>query len=363
MLTAIAAVLSLGLLVLLHEAGHFLVARACRMRVDVFSIGFGPALVSLRGKQTEYRLSLVPLGGYVKIGGMAPGDFPPDDPAGFYKRPAWQRALVLLSGPVVNWLFAFLLLATLYAVGFRVTTDQPVIEEVRGRKAAASGLLPGDRILAVDGADISTWSEVVRALAARPKQGAELKIVRNDVELILTAHPDAAGRLDVQPESRVVRYPVTEAVPLAFMKTTELGLGMLADLRDWVFGEGEAQLMGPVGIVGETVEAVRKDFLSLFFILVQISLALALMNLLPLPALDGGRLVFVALAAVRRRSIDVRAEAVVHAVGVLALLALVLWLTWNEVGKALPWNRPDASTPPPQQQPATAVAPDAGQAP
>ncbi len=360
MLTALAAVLSLGLLVLLHEAGHCLVARACRMRVDVFSVGFGPALLTLRGKQTEYRLSLVPLGGYVKIGGMAPGDFPPDDPAGFYRRPAWQRALVLVAGPVVNWLFAFLLLASLYTVGFPVPTDHPVIEEVRGRKAAASGLLPGDRILAVDGADISTWGDVERAFAAKPRQPVALRIVRHEVELVLTATPGADGKLDLRPESELVILPVTRAVPLAMVKTWELSLGMLLDLRDWVFGKAEVQLMGPVGIVGETVAAARKEWLGLFFILVQISLALALMNLLPLPALDGGRLVFVLLSAVRRRAVDVRVEAAVHAVGVLALLSLVLWLTWGEVGQALPWGRP--AGPAAAQPAASPSAADAGQA-
>ncbi|HEY3449695.1 MAG TPA: M50 family metallopeptidase [Myxococcales bacterium] len=359
MLTALAAVLSLGLLVLLHEAGHFVVARACRMRVDIFSVGFGPALVSFRGKQTEYRLALVPLGGYVKIAGMAPGDFPPDDPAGFYRRPPWQRALVLVAGPVGNWAFAFLLLATLYTVGFRVPTNHPVIEEVRGRKAAASGLLPGDRVLAVDGADISTWGDVERALAAKPKQAVELRIVRNDVELVLTATPGGDGKLDVRPESEVVIRPFTQAVPLAFLKTWELSLGMLSNLRDWLFGRGEAQLVGPVGIVSETVQAVRKEWLELFFILVQISLALSLMNLMPLPALDGGRLVFVALAAIRRRAIDLRIEATVHAVGVAVLLCLVLWLTWGEVAKVLPWSRPATAA----AASAPSMLPDAGQAP
>jgi len=344
MQNAVAAVLSLGLLVLLHEAGHFLVARASRMRVDVFSVGFGPALVSFRVEQTEYRLSLVPLGGYVKIAGMAPGDFPPDDPAGFYRRPAWQRALVLVAGPVANWAFAFLLLSSLYAVGYRVETGEPVVEEVRGRRAAASGLLPGDRILAVEGAEVSSWSEVVQALAARPKQPVALRVLRSDVELVLTAQPRADGKLDLRPESREVRLPVTQAVPLAFVKTVELTAAMLGDLRDLVANEGEAQLTGPVGIVGETVEAVRKDVLSLLFMLVRISLALALMNLLPVPALDGGRLVFVVVSALRGRPVDVRVEAVVHAVGMLALLSLVLWLSWGEIGRVLPWRDRDAAS-------------------
>ena len=343
------AVLSLGFLVLLHEAGHFAMARLCRMRVDVFSVGFGPALLSLRGKQTEYRLSLIPLGGYVRIAGMAPGDFPPDDPASFFARPAWQRFVVLLAGPVVNWAFALALLASLYAIGFRVTTGAPVVEEVRSRVAAASGLLPGDRVLEVEGEAVASWTELTRALGARATQTVDLKVLRNNVELTLSARLGPDGLPGITPESRIIRFPVGESLWLAFQKTGELGLGMLTDIRDWVRGKGEAQLIGPVGIVTETVEAVRKDFLSLFFILVQISLALSLMNLLPLPALDGGRLLFVVVGAVRRRPVDVRFEAIVHALGVLAMLVMLVWLSWGEIGKILPLggagSAPDASEP------------------
>lgn len=329
------AVLSLGALVLLHEAGHLLAARLFRMRVEVFSIGFGPALLSFRGRQTEYRLSLVPLGGYVRIAGMAPGDAPADDPASFRARPAWQRLVVLLAGPLLNWLLAFALLAGLYACGFRVPTDEPVLEEVRGPKAAAAGLMPGDRVLAVGTTEVQRWGELTRALAAHAGRPVTIRVLRNEVELALTARLGPEGRLLITPQSRVVRYPFGEALGLAFLKTFALVGQMLDDLKDWVGGEGDAQPMGPVGLVAQTVEAARRDALALLQLLVLISLGLAVMNLLPLPALDGARVVFVLAGAARRRAIDAHVETAVHGLGALALLVFVGWLTWREVGPAL----------------------------
>ncbi len=354
MLHLAVSVLSLGFLVLLHEAGHFLVARACRMRVEVFSVGFGPALLSYRGKQTEYRLSMVPLGGYVRIAGMSYADFPPDDPAGFHARPAWQRALVLVAGPALNWVFAFVLLTTLYVVGFRVGTGQPVIAEVRGRAAAAAGLLPGDRVLEVDGEVVSSWGELTRALGVHRGTPAELTVLRNDVQLALVARPGTDGRLGITPESRILQFPFGESVQLAAGKTTELVAGMLGMLRDGLLGRSAVELIGPVGIVTETVEAVRKDFLALFLILVQISLALAVMNLLPLPALDGGRLAFVLVGALRRRPLDLRVETVVHALGVLVLLGVVAVVSFTELRTAL--QRPEPAVDAGGEAPATAGA-------
>lgn len=338
------AVLALGLLVILHEAGHFLAARACGMRVDVFSIGFGPALVSYQGRYTEYRLSLVPLGGYVRIAGMSPGDFPPGDPTGFLARPWWQRLLVLLAGPFLNWALAFALLAGLYAVGYPVPTDQPVIEEVPGAHAAAAGLMPGDRVLAAGDSPVASWGTLVHVLAAHPGEPLALRIERSGVELKLTARVGADGRLGITPQTRTVRFPVREAFSLALVKTGELSRMMLRDLRDAVQSRGEVQVMGPVGLVSETVEAVRRGYFVLLFVLVQISLALALMNLLPLPALDGGRLVFVLVSAIRRRPVDMRVEAAIHALGVVALLGLVLWVSWSEVRRfALPVKQTQAA--------------------
>jgi regulator of sigma E protease len=288
--------------------------------------------VSFRGKQTEYRLALIPLGGFVRVAGMAPADFPPHDLAFFTNRPAWQRLLVVGGGSITNWLFAFLLLTGLYAYGHRVPTGQPVVEEVTGRNAALSGFLPGDRVLAVDDAPLSTWTELRRTLLSSRDRPARVRVLRRSTELNLLLRPGPDGHIGLTPQSRVERFPAGQALSLAFRMTGEIVAGTFRDLRGLLQGTGEAQLVGPVGIITETAEAARRDLLSLCFMLVQISLALALMNLLPLPALDGGRLVFILIAVIGRRPVGARVEMIIHGLGLLALLGLLAVTTLREIG-------------------------------
>ncbi len=330
------SILALGVVILVHEAGHFLVALACRMRVEVFSIGFGPALLAWHGKRTEYRLAALPLGGYVRIAGMTPGDgTPEDDPASFSNRPAWQRFLVILAGPFVNWMFAFLLLTVLFTVGIRVLTDQPIIEAVPGAPAVAAGLMPGDRIVAIDDGPIASFGDVVRAVEARRGRSMQLRVERGGVEQTLTATPGPDGLLGVAGQTRIERYPLGTSVGLALSRSGEILASTLDGVRRLVRRSGSANLMGPVGIVSETVDAVSREFANLFGILVQISLVLAVMNLLPIPALDGGRLVFILIAMVRRRPVDQKVEAVIHGVGLMLLLGLLAYATWGDVSRSL----------------------------
>lgn len=352
------AILGLGLIILVHEAGHFLVARACRMRAEVFSFGFGPALLAWHGKRTEYRLSALPLGGYVRIAGMAPGDgTPEDDPESFANHPAWQRFLVILAGPAVNWAFAVLLLAALYTVGFRVPTNNPVIEEVTGAPAVAAGLMPGDRIVAIDDQPIRSWADVTRGIEARRGRPMQLRVARGGAELTLTAATGPDGRLGIAGQSRVERYPVGRSLSLAFVKSGEVLVDALDGLRQLVLRTGNAgPLMGPVGIVSQTVDAVSKEFFRIFWILVQISLVLALMNLLPIPALDGGRLVFILVAMVRRRPVNPKVEAIVHSIGFLLLLVLLVYVTYGDIRRRIQPSEVGGSAGPP----AAAASPDAG---
>lgn len=351
------AILGLGLVILVHEAGHFLVARACGMRAEVFSFGFGPALLAWHGKRTEYRLSALPLGGYVRIAGMAPGDgTAEDDPESYANHPAWQRFLVILAGPAVNWAFAVLLLAALYTIGIRVGTNRPVVEEVAGAPAAAAGLMPGDRILAIDDQPIQSWSEVARNIEARRGRPMQIRVARGGAELTLTATAGPDGRLGIAGESRIERYPLGRSLSLALVKSGEVLVDAIEGLRQLVLRTGNAgQLMGPVGIVSQTVDAVSKEFFRIFWILVQISLVLALMNLLPIPALDGGRLLFILVAMVRRRPVDPKVEAVVHGVGFLLLLALLAYVTYGDIRRRIqPSETGGSAAPPPAAAPADA---------
>lgn len=348
------AIVAIGFLILIHEFGHFLLARAFRMRVDSFSIGFGPALLSFHTRRTEYRLSLLPLGGYVRIAGMAPGDgTAADDPASFLNRPAWQRFLVILAGPAINWLFAFLLLASLFMAGMQRPSEDPVIGRVAdGSPAAVVGLQPGDRIAWIDGQEIGSWPDMVAAIKKHVGQPMPVRIERDGREIVLTPKIGPDATLGIVPKLQTVQLGFGDAVSTAFFTTGEVVQKTLAALGQMLRGRGQAQLVGPVGIVSETVEAARTGAQSLAGVLVMISLALALMNLLPLPALDGGRLVFIAIAMVRRRPVDAKVEAVIHGIGLLLLLGLVLYATYGDIGRQFSKLRaPPPPAPSGQQSP------------
>ena len=350
------AILALGLLVIIHEAGHFFVARACGMKVETFSVGFGPKLLTFQGKKTEYTLSLVPLGGYVRIAGMAPGDGTPEDsPESFVNKPAWQRFLVLLAGPAINYVFAFALLTVLFMIGFQVATKEPLVGQVLdGTAAASAGILPQDRVLAIDGSPVNTWAEMTAGIQAHKSRPMELKLSRNGAELNLTATPSAEGRLGIAPATTMERYAFSEAAPLALFKTGQVVKETIENVAMLFRGKGEAQIMGPVGIVSQTVAAARLNGLAFFAIIVQISLALAVMNLLPIPALDGGRLLFITLAMIRRKPVNARVEAVVHGVGVLVLLGLMAYATFGDIGRSLKRGSEPQNAPTTQQQTAPA---------
>ncbi len=354
-MTWLLAILALGFLVLIHETGHFLVARLCRMKVETFSIGFGPALLSLQGKETEYRVSLLPLGGYVRVAGMAPGDGTDETaPNSFMNKPAWQRFLVLAAGPFVNWFFAFVMLTALFTVGMQVATRDPIVGQVvDGTPAAAAGLMADDRIVSIDGKPIDSWMTMTQEIKAHAGKPMSLVVNRNGSDLTIKATPSEAGRLGIAAATVIERYPFGESMSLAAGKTFEVLKNIVVSLGELFKGSGEAQLMGPVGIVSTTAEAARMNVMALFAIMVQISLALAFMNLLPLPALDGGRILFILIAAVRRRPVDAKVEAVVHGVGMLVLLGLLLFATWGDIGRQISRARSSAEVPPaPTEQPA-----------
>jgi regulator of sigma E protease len=261
-------------------------------------------------------------------------------------RPAWQRFLVILAGPMVNWILAVVLLAGLFTVGHRVPTGEPVVEEVSGAPAAAAGLMPGDRVIAVNGRPVANWDELRAAVGARRGQPIELRVQRRGGELTLTARPGPDGRLGITAESRLERYRVAQAIPLAFETSGRILADTLVGLGQLFRGGGKVELLGPIGIVSETAEAASLGLTYLFGILVQISMVLALMNLLPLPALDGGRLAFICVAMIRRRPVSPKIEAVVHGVGLILLLGLLLFATYGDIGRQLTRSRePDAGVP------------------
>jgi regulator of sigma E protease len=323
-----------GLLILIHELGHFAVARACGMRVERFSVGFGPVVLRRRYGDTEWAVSLVPFGGYVRIAGMGPAEeIDESDPATYANQPAWRRFLVILAGPAMNYALAILLAAAMLAtLGFREPDGSATLGEVvAGGAAQRAGLRPGDRVLAVDGRPVATWEALVAEVVAHPGVPATLSVARGEGEPItVVATPEAVGgrgRLGVGQAVRVVRAGPAAAIAAGARITTTRAADILAGLGQMITGKQRAELRGPIGIAQEMAKSARAGAAPFISIVWFISIALALFNLLPVPALDGGRLVFLVYEIVTHRRVNQRVENFVHLAGFVALFGLIIVVT------------------------------------
>jgi regulator of sigma E protease len=332
--------LALSALVALHELGHFALARAFRMRVDRYSIGFGPVLLSFKRGDTEYALSMLPFGGYVKIAGMAPQDgTEADDPASYANKPAWQRFLTIAAGPVMNYLIAFVLLATLNGLGRPQPVAQPYLGDITPNSPAAlGGLKPDDLVVSVDGKPVDSFNQLVDFIRGSNGQPLALTVRRGASELPLSVTPhldQGFYRIGATPKTELKKLAWGAAIVDAAEETALANVKILTMLGDKLTGHGHLELGGTVEVVAQTSEAARAGAAMFFMVLVQISIFLALFNLLPLPALDGGRLFFLLIEMVARRPVNQRLETTVHAMGFLMLLTFMAYLTVGDVRKRL----------------------------
>jgi regulator of sigma E protease len=323
----VVAVVGLGLLIAAHEAGHLVLARLMGMRVEIYSLGFGPRIWGFRSGETEYRLSALPLGGYCKIAGFTPDDpaaQDPSDPGSYMNKPAWRRFLVIAAGPGVNYLVAFLIIAVLYVSNGFLDLSTTRIDVVPGGPAAAAGLQTGDQVVAVDGAKVESFDELRRELQ-KPGAGPErrIEVLRQGDRRTFTVRPEN-GTISVKLDRVMVRLPLVEAIPRALHDVWALNAATLGALWDAVRGKGSASLAGPIAIVRQASAEVKRGAADFASILANISVGLALFNFLPVPALDGGRLVFLGAELITRRKVNARFESVVHVVGLLLLLGLLV---------------------------------------
>ena len=335
------AILGLSLLIILHEFGHYLVARACGMRVLRFSVGFGPALIKRRIGETEWQWAAVPLGGFVQIDGMGPSD--PEgatekldaDPRSFGNKPIWQRILVIFAGPAANWLIAAL---TLFFIAFTLglsDTSAPIIGEVvADSPASRAGLQAGDRILNIDGQEIHSWTDLVRCVRAHPEQELQVHLRRDQEEMSISLSPERSGeigRIGAGPYRRIVELSFSQSLAAGFKGAWSMTANYASRLWAVMVGTEEGQLSGLPGIVRMISSQAQKGARRVLEVLAWLSIGLFLLNLAPIPALDGGRLVFLALETIRGRPIDARVEGWVHAVGFVLLLLLLVFVSIRDL--------------------------------
>lgn len=353
------AILGFGALIAVHEFGHLLAARLFGIRVDRFSIGFGPAIVSFRRRQIEWVLAAIPVGGYVRVHGMNPhedGDVKAD-PSSFASRRWWQRELVLGAGSFANFMLAWAMLAALFISGTHVAVPLTIGTVEPGSEAALAQIRPGDVIAGIDGRPLEDWDQLVEEVMDNPGRRLRLDVRRGEsaVPVDVVPRPDkrGVGRIGLTQQYVYREHPFRDAAPLAVSAALDLLRDDLRLLWRLARGKPGVELASPVLIVKQASDAAALGLDAFLRVLVHISLALAVFNLLPFPALDGGRMLFIAIEAATRKPVNARLETALHGAGFMALLALIALAAVGDVRKL--WgNRP------PEPAVSSADLPDAG---
>ena len=350
------------LVVFFHELGHFLVARACGVKVDVFSVGFGREVVGFTDRRgTRWKVSWLPVGGYVKFSGDANAASAPDREAqarmsaaeregALPFKPVWQRALVAAAGPFANFVLAILLFTgIIFHNGHTVVA--PVIGDVaKGSAAEAAGIRAGDRVTAIDGTPIRDFEQMPEIISVSGGRTLAIDLLRDGRPLTFHVMPRPTKMRDVlgDMETSVVigvrpslRAPITTeyySLPGAFVaacgETWDIMHTTVEGLVQMVRGYASAdQLRGPLGIAKMTRQVAVYGFLALLQLTAVLSVSIGFANLFPIPLLDGGHLLYYACEAVLGRPLDERAQDVGFRLGLVLVLGLVLLTTWNDLAR------------------------------
>lgn len=378
-------VLVLSFIVTIHEMGHFLVARAFGTRVDRFSLGFGRSIFSRTDRHgIEWRIGWLPLGGYVKFSGDLDAASVPDRAglaelrhrivaergAGaerdyFHFKPLWQRALIVAAGPAANFLLAIVIFAILFASFGRQIMPPRVASVEPGSAAAAAGFAPGDLIVEANGETVESGQDVIRIVSLNSGTPVEVVVMRNEVRTPLTVTPvrtlteDAiSGRVRIgriglamstyRADVRYVRYNPLESVGAGVRQTGEVLSTTFSYIGRIFSGRESGDLLnGPIGIAktaGEVTKQASREvetpglrLANIFFTLIQfaaiVSIGIGFVNLLPIPVLDGGHLLFYAYEAVAQAPVPAQVQDVGYRVGLALLAGLMLFATWNDLQK------------------------------
>jgi len=327
LLTIVSFILVFGVIVFVHEFGHFITAKKNDVKVLEFSLGMGPAIFKKQNGETLYALRAFPIGGYCSMEGENEDS---EDPRSFSQKKPWQRLMVLFAGAFNNFLLAYLLLViVMFGMGHASNTVNDVIKDY---PAEAAGILAGDEIVAIDGVEITTWEEVVKSIDESGGNTLAITVLRDDVQNTIEVTPVLDGNYKVGITSKPVKE-FGRSFYYAGAEFKALFTGIFDFFIHLGSGQVDGELVGPVGIVNIIGQASKNGFLNLLYITAYISINLGIVNLLPFPALDGGRIVFVLIEKIKGSPVDRTKEGYVHLVGMSLLMILTLFLVFKDISK------------------------------
>ena len=355
MLTGIAVFVVFGVLILIHEAGHLFAAKKAGIEVEVFSLGMGKRLFGIKIGETDYRVSLIPFGGYCKMAGDDPQEAE-GKPNEIGSKPVGHRFWVMAAGSITNYIFAFLLFSIIFMMGVP-TLSSTVGQVLGGYPAEKSGIREGDEILAINGLKTTDWEDILNAIKKESAEGASLRIdiKRDNKDMSVNVEPDVSQvtnvfgqtisrpMIGIGPANKLlaVSYGPLEAIYHGGKKLVEL-TGMTYRMM-WLLIKGgmpvKGSLSGPIGIAFFIKQAASMGIVPLLVITAHISMALAIFNLLPFPVLDGGHIVFLLIEKLRKRPLSVRVQDVITNVAFVLLISFALFVTWQDVIRFTPFGK------------------------
>lgn len=345
-----------GLLVFVHELGHFVTAKLSGIRVEEFGFGFPPRIFGIKRGETVYSLNWIPLGGFVRMPGEngettdENGNY---DPQSFGAKPAWKRIIVLTAGVTMNFLLAMVLFIILLTIGDQ-SPQATITDVLPGSPAVSAGLQKGDVIVSIDNHPVRTFSDVINYINLDKKNANGAATVPVSISyhqlgttqvktIVVNARvnpPPDQGSVGITGNaSSIAPEPITKAVPDGFNLTFKTVGTMYSSIHDMIAGKVKPQLVGPVGIAritGDAASQVQTDgedgWFQLIWLTGVLSLNLAIVNILPFPALDGGRLALVIVEVARKgRKLAPEREGLIHLAGMAVLLTLVAIISWNDI--------------------------------
>ncbi len=338
MAQALLALFLLGVLVTFHELGHFLAGRLMGVYIHEFAIGFGPVIYSRMKDETRYTIRAIPVGGFNRFAGEEGPDrdedldIPKERLIGNLS--PGRRAFVIVAGPVFNLLVAALAFFLVFSfVGIQTPTTR-IIEVLPAYPAESAGMRAGDIVTAIAGSPVRTWEDLAMLVQGRAGQPTEITVQRNGEVLELSLVPiemDGVGVIGVRPDFELLRVGFFQGIAAGFAETYYVSVAWITGIIGMLIGKVTPEVTGPIGITQILGEAARTGLAQLFYIVGILSANLALFNLMPFPALDGSRLIFYGIEAIRGKPIDPEKEGMVHFLGFFLLMALFVFITFKDI--------------------------------
>jgi regulator of sigma E protease len=346
-MTLLSAIILLGVIVFVHELGHFLFAKLVGVRVLKFSLGFGPKLIGRKYGDTEYLISSVPLGGYVKMFGEEPGEELKEEekPFAYNCQPVWKRFVIVFSGPLFNILFAVIIFFFIFIKGFPVLLPE-VGEVLNNSPSARAGIAKGDRIIEINGVIINQWDEMTTVIHNNPGKSLSFKIKRDSSTFTVSITPERKkiknifgelkeiGLIGIKPsESTIIKKEDTvSAARDSIIRTWEISVLTVVSIVKLIQRVIPADTIGgPILIVQMAGEQASRGLLNFFLFMAFININLGILNLLPIPILDGGHILFLGIEAIRRKPTNEKIIAIAQRVGLAIILTLMVFALYNDI--------------------------------